>query len=103
MKRPKKVKVAGFDIDLVDLKPHVGRGTFGEFSSLENVIRVDFSVNRIHMIDTLLHEIGHAIYWTYGIHDTDEEERVVGVFATGWTQVYRDNPDLLEFIKDNLK
>jgi len=102
-KRPTKIKVACFDIDIVDWKPHSTRGKFGEYSSLENIIRIDFSVDKINIVDTLIHEINHAIFWAYGIEDEDKEERLIGVFSTAWTQVFGDNPDLLEFIKDSLK
>ena len=44
------------------------------------------------MLDTLLHEIFHAIFWAYGIEDKDEEERTVSTMATGWAAFLRDNP-----------
>src|SRR5690606_40211864 len=73
-------------------------GRFGEFSNLEMLVRVDSSVNPMKVLDTLIHEINHAIYWAYGIEDEDKEERIVGTMATAWAQIYRDNPDLLRFI-----
>ena len=33
----------------------------------------------------------------------DDEERVVSVFASIWTQIYRDNPHLLKFIQKELR
>ena len=100
---PCQVRVLAFDIDIVDWKPHDARGKFGEFSSLENIIRVDFSTDKINVVDTLLHEINHAIYWAYGIDDEDKEERTVATFSSAWVQVYRDNPWLIEFIKSKLQ
>ena len=104
-KRPAKIKVACFDIDVIDFTQHEATllARFGEFSALENRIRIDPAINRIKGIDTLLHELSHAIYWAYGIEDEDKEERIVGTFATAWTQIFRDNPDLLVFIQESLK
>lgn len=50
------------------------------------------------MVDTVLHEVTHAIYWAYVIEDKDEEERIVTTMARAWTQVWRDNPDLLGWL-----
>ena len=104
IKRPTKIKVACYDIDIIDFTPHESaiKARFGEFSCLENCIRLDPSITRINQIDTLLHEINHAIYWAYGIDDADKEERIVAAFATAWTQVFRDNPALLDFITASL-
>jgi hypothetical protein len=93
---PKRVRISAFDFTVEDWKPHsaTASGRFGEFSCLEQVIRVDTSVNKIKVLDTFLHEIFHAIYWAYGIEDGDNEERTVGMLATAMTQVLRDNPSL---------
>lgn len=105
MKRPTKIKVACFDIAIEDYITHQAAilQRFGEFSVSESLIRICPNISKIKGIDTLLHEINHVIYWAYGMEDQDEEERIVGTYATAWTQVFRDNPDLLEFIKHNLK
>jgi hypothetical protein len=50
----------------------------------------------------LLHEAGHAIYATYALTEDDTEERIVAAFATGWAQVFRDNPWLLEWLRRSL-
>jgi len=103
MKIPTKIRILAFDFKIENWHPHSARGKFGEFSSLEALIKVNFSTDKINALDTLLHEINHAIYWCYGIEDDDKEERVVSAFTGAWIQVYRDNPWLLEFIKDSLE
>lgn len=104
-KRPTKIRVACFDIaiDVWESKEATALARFGQFSALEQAIKLDGGMNKVKTIDTLIHEINHAIYWAYGIEDEDKEERIVGTFATALTQVFRDNPDLLDFIKHNLK
>lgn len=105
MKRPTKIKVACFDISIEDFAPHeaAALNLFGRFVSTQLQIKIDSTIHKIKYVDTLLHELNHVIYWAYGMEDGDKEERIVGTFATAWTQVFRDNPQLLEFIKTSLK
>ena len=53
------------------------------------------------ILDTFIHEIQHAIWWTMDLKDDDKEEEVVRRMATGWSMVYVDNPALLEFIEES--
>lgn len=100
---PKSIRVAAFDITVeeMDSKAATSKARYGEFSSLELKIRIEESGN-IKTVDTLIHEINHAIYWAYNIEDGDKEERIVSIMATAWTQVYRDNPYLVRFIANRL-
>ena len=50
------------------------------------------------VLDTLLHELNHAVYWAYGMEDEDKEERIVGTMATAWAQIFRDNPEFVAWI-----
>lgn len=77
-------------------------GKFGDFSAMDSRIRCDPNAGRIKLLDTLLHEILHGIWWAYGIHDNDGEERTVGTLSTALTQIFRDNPDLLRFIHESV-
>lgn len=100
MKLPNKVKVACFDIDIEDWhhRTATADGNFGTFSPIELKIRIDTSCNPIMICEVLQHEILHAIYWAYVIDDKDNEERIVSVMATALIQVYRDNPDIMDYI-----
>jgi len=101
---PKAIRVGAFDFAVEVLKPMTAGALrrFGEFSAMENCIRVDPNADRIKVLDTLLHEINHAVFWAYNIDDKDDEERTVGHMASAWTQIYRDNPDLLRFISESV-
>lgn len=102
---PKKIVIAGFDITFEPLTHYEAneKHSWGEFAANQQKIRIDETIPTPYkLIDTLLHEIGHAIYWAYGIYDDDKEERIVSTFATAWMQVYRDNPWLLDYIGDKL-
>jgi hypothetical protein len=50
-------------------------------------------------LDTVLHEVGHAIAGAFALGDKSDEERTVSVFATGWTMVLQENPALLTWIE----
>ena len=101
---PTSIRVAAFDFTVVNWNPMAAAGSrrYGEFSSMEGVIRVDPQAGDVKTCDTLLHEIGHAIWWAYNIQDDDKEERIVATTSTAWTQIFRDNPDLLRFIDETL-
>lgn len=78
------------------------RGKYGEFSSLELRILLDPLMPPVKAVDTLIHEVLHAIWWCYIIKDEDKEERVVQTECSAWVQIYRDNPQLLAWITEML-
>ena len=105
MNLPKSIRVAAFDIEIKSWDAHYGndRGRFGEFSAGQQEIRIDQSLKPQKLLDTMFHELGHAIYWAYGMEDDDKEERIVSTFATAWTQIFRDNPDFRAWIDEVVK
>ena len=96
------VKVGAVDINVFSL-PFDGEA-FGDFNYLLMRIRLDENLKGPVLVDTLIHELNHAV-WAIGILKTkeEEEERVCSVMASMWTQIYRDNPKLMAWIKKNLK
>lgn len=103
MKLPSIIRVGAFDFRVEEWPSPAASAErkWGATSFTECVIRVQV-VDRppMFVLDTLIHEINHVIFWAYQLQDGDKEERIVGVMASGWAQVYRDNPGLLEFIAD---
>jgi hypothetical protein len=72
---------------------------WGECSSASLTIRVQEEFpHPIKAVDTVLHEIMHAVFWTYGIQDSDDHERTVGALGTALTALHRDNPWLAGWI-----
>jgi len=102
---PESVKISGytFKFSVLDRIQANADNVYGRFSSQTLIIEIDTSVPSFHVLDSFIHEITHAIYWCYNLRDGDSEEKVVSLIARGWQQVYRDNPDVLKFISDNLK
>ncbi len=102
MKLPKEIKVAGHQY-----RVKVKNGSWGDDSRLrgncssqELEIKIDSNMPKSRRVETLLHEIGHAIYHEYNIQDEDREERTVTAFATGLHQVLTDNPALISLMND---
>ena len=101
---PKVVRVGPYDfkVELMGSRREIGTGNMGEFSSAEFMIRIAGELPSIMLVlDTLLHEICHAICFAYHIRESDDEERTVSLMGTGWAQVYRDNPSLLAWIAES--
>ncbi len=98
---PQIIKIAAFDFKIVlwTYDKANSHNCYGRLSVNEKTISIDETLDRYQMLNTLIHEINHAIYWAYNIQDKDKEERIVTTFATAWTQIYRDNIDLLKFIE----
>lgn len=105
IKLPDNVKVAGYNIAIKEWAPHSATtaSRYGEFSANEMEIRLDMSMHSEKVLDVFLHELYHAVYWAYGIEDSDKEERTCSVLSTGMAQVYIDNPSVLMFIVDTMK
>jgi len=102
---PCSVRVGPYDFRLETMsnREAVGANAFGMFSQSEACIKLHSGlVSAALAIDTLIHEITHAIYWAYHIHERDDEERTVSIMGTAWAQIYRDNPWLLAWIARGL-
>jgi len=95
------VKIGGMDIEVYKLPGD--SEFFGDFSYINTRIRIDQDLKKGALVDTLIHEINHAAYAIGQLKKDDDEERVVSVFASIWTQIYRDNPHLLKFIQKELR
>jgi len=93
MNLPKTIKVGPYDYDVVHAKIDPEAERVGDFDSTLSRIRVTTDMNDIRTVETLLHEIFHAIFYSYGIGNHLEEENIVGLMSTGLAGVLRDNPD----------
>jgi hypothetical protein len=99
---PKKAKIIGQPytirfLDVVTMSD--GELAQGTCSSQTSVIEIRKS-NAVLEVDTLIHEILHAIEYKMGLANN---EHYVNRFATGLTQVFKDNPAVLKYITERLK
>lgn len=103
---PKTFRIGAHDFAILQwtLLEATTNGRWGEFSGHEACIRIQSDMpSPTKAVDTFLHELLHAIYFTYGIRDDDNEERTVGHMATALTTAFRDNPWLAGWVARNLK
>ncbi len=95
---PDVVRIGPFDISITvkdRLNDEDDVGTYAHGIAIE--LRTN-QHNATFALDTLLHEINHGIYRTFGLDDKSSEETIVATMATGWTMIYRDNPALIAWI-----
>jgi hypothetical protein len=98
----KSIKIGSTDysIEYVPLNEEL----FGDFSYINSRIRIEQNLIGPPLVDTVLHEVLHAIWRLGQLKDKKEdEERVVSVMATYLTQVLRDNPALMPWLRKHLK
>jgi hypothetical protein len=102
---PTTVKVGYRDYTIIDWSPNHARanGDYGRTSHMTREIQVDRSHGDRESAETLLHEIAHAVFSVYQIHDDDKEERTVAVISMGLAGVWRDNPDVMVWIGYHLE
>jgi predicted nucleic acid-binding protein len=94
-----KVGPTDFSIEYVPLNDEL----FGDFSYINSRIRIEQNLKGTALVDTVLHEILHAIWKLGQLKDKrEDEERAVAIMATYLTQVLRDNPNMLTWLKKNL-
>lgn len=75
---------------------------FGSFDANRGVINILYERHcAAARLDTVLHEVSHAICWVYKIKPEDSEERIVSTLGTALAQVLIDNPDLRSFIEQS--
>ena len=95
------VKIGGMDISVYILPGD--SEVFGDFSYINTRIRIDQALKKGALVDTLIHEINHAVFAIGQLKSKKEkEERICSVMASMWTQIFRDNPHLLKFIEKEL-
>lgn len=95
MSCPRYVRVGPYDIAMIaeGAAWETANRRFGEFSTIEQAIRFNGEMPSVaKMLDTIMHEVFHAIFWAYDLEDEDKEERTVSSMATGWVAFLRDNP-----------
>ena len=90
-------------------------GPLGHLAGAINRFRDKIAINvdqpnGYEAVNTVIHECVHAIYWLSDLGKQDsednseaEEERIVTAISNGFTELFRRNPDLVQWIVANLK
>jgi hypothetical protein len=104
---PDMLRIGPYDITVEkpdSIPDDDGKTLWGCYEHSKLLIQITRSQpNILFAIDTLFHEIYHAIYVNTGLGYGSSEEHVVSALATGMTQVYRDNPSLVQWLNASLQ
>lgn len=98
---PKSIRVGTTKYEILIVRPSEN---WGRCNTAGNWIEIgEDQGTGVRAVETLIHEITHAIHHAYVIKDGDDEERMVTTLARGWAQVYYDNPALLRWMSKVIK
>lgn len=81
---------------------------YGRYNQKEAYIHYSTEQPQRELVNTIIHEVLHAVFYTsslsqHPVFDKEEDEELVAAAtANALTQVFLDNPRLLDWIKDNL-
>jgi hypothetical protein len=96
--RPSHVRVLGRNYAL--LFDHDDPDECGKCEVPDHEINIRDGMPPVEEADTVLHEIMHAVWEHMDIGHRRVEESVVRKLATGLTQVFQDNPALVQYLVD---
>lgn len=88
------IKISGIDYSVDGFDTDVDRNLMGRLSydTAQIYIRNDLPIDK--KMETLLHEVLHAVYMNSGLQPGDEEEKVVTALSSGLYQFLKDNKDV---------
>lgn len=102
---PAKLKVGYVDYKIEDWEPAQADAScrYGETDRVRRIIRIDTTHSPQQSAETTLHEIIHCVWQMWNLPgDKDKEEKIVTAIASGLATLWRDNPDVFEWIDMNL-
>lgn len=96
---PSVVRVGAYDYSIELVEDHIDPDDWGNVNVETYTIKIKKNhPNSIRALETVIHEIKHALWDFFHMKDGMSEEEVVRIMSVGWAMVYRDNPDLLVWI-----
>ena len=106
MNIPDKIKVGYREYKLEEWKQTVASANEaqGQFFSKEGVIGYVTTEQGVSHANTILHEVIHAIIYQWNIDLGEKtEEHLVNGLTNGLTTVLVDNPQLIDYLKQEIK
>jgi hypothetical protein len=103
---PKKIKVGTLTYSIVivpDLKDEHGERCAGLCSYEKQTVELEAEAPSCEFaVDTLIHELCHAMWSERKLKKRADEETVVEAFGTALVALFQDNPKLINWIKKGL-
>ena len=96
---PSSVRVGFFvySIETISAELADSKGLYGYADNNKNEIRVSDGLNDQQLLNTVFHEVLHAIHWQYGLYDGATEEQFTNLSTNGLCAFYADNPDFVDW------
>ena len=85
--------------DVVWAPRNIMQDNYGHCDEINQEIVIRAGLRGMQCLDTVIHEVTHAISAIAGVDMTELQVHTMGA---GWAQVFKYNPDLLDFIADRL-
>lgn len=88
------VKISGIDYTVETFKQSIDINLMGRLSydTAQIFVREDLPLDK--KMETLLHEVIHAVYMNAGLQPGDDEEKIVTALSSGVYQFLKDNKDV---------
>jgi len=112
MKLPDQIKIGWKDVDLQSVKFSFFKNNsdyWGQYIARQNKIEIQEEAQGQDLANTLVHEIIHAIVYHSSLnaeggplYESDDEEQAVNSMTNWLMGVFKDNPWLLDFLKENI-
>ena len=107
------IKIGYRDIEIKISKPDFTKDhltdCFGQYDTRKGLIEIQEGLSNQKLVNTLLHEINHGIIDISGLNQSgaplekdDNEEIVVHQMTNYFLAMCRDNPWLLDYVKENI-
>lgn len=105
MALPKSIRVGYRDYAVEGWLPALASANsrLGECDRINLVIRIRDDLKPAVAAEVLLHEVIHAAYHIGALESGDGEERVTETLGNQLAQVWRDNPEFVDFMSESLK
>lgn len=101
---PSSIRVGPHDVRFATLGVADAKNNYGTFVPAEQKIRLQPEYASGSMaVDTVLHELIHAIFSVGTVQVKQGEEHIVSVVATYLAQIIRDNPAFLTWLQQTVK
>jgi len=103
MKLPGIIYIGHRKIKIKEISPKTADKDkiYGDFDSQQDLIRIDKSLKNEKKLNTLLHEIAHALLDHFNAElNKKDEEKVCEVLGSGLSDVFFNNPKLIKVIND---
>lgn len=104
---PKFVKIGYADFRIKPFSPDKEKDencNQGETNFADHEILYTKKQNKLEHTNTILHEVLHSICYIFGLKFTKftKEEECVNTLANGLITLFRDNPEFLSWLQENI-